>query len=98
MLSAWLQDTLFVGTLVVPLGAHRGGRGSQRCQGWDGEPCAAEGQEGQNCTPDHRCTLWCSGEQSGELGSVLGLGVTCFLRGISEPCPCWFCSTFSDQN
>lgn len=28
---------------------------------------------------------WCPGELSGELGSVLDFGVTCFLRGILEP-------------
>lgn len=32
-----------------------------------------------------------------ELGSVLVLGVTCFLRGILEPCPRWVYSTFSDH-
>lgn len=89
MLSVWLPDTLFLGTLVVPLEAHRGGRALQRCQGWDGEPWATEGQEWQSCTPGHHCTLWCSGELSVFQCSVLVLGVTCFLRGILEPCPAW---------
>lgn len=97
MLSAWLPDTLFLGTLLVPLEAHRGGRASQRCQVWGVEPRATEGQGLQSCTPGHHCTLWCSGELSGELGSVLVLGVTCFLRGTLDPCPLWVYSPFSDH-
>lgn len=85
------------GDTVVSLEAHRAGRASQGYQGWDGEPCATENQELQSCTPGHHCTSWCSGELSGELGSVLVLGVTCFLRGILEPCPHWVYSPYSDH-